>query len=137
MERTTINAPIESVAEGGQVTCRVLSEIEGMAATRQTGLEVIEHGVDPLELGDLPRLAPGHDRRVMRAADRGDRAKAGQAIGKHRITRGQVVLRPGSNRLEGKARRGGQSHAQRAILLSQRDGGQQGTYRADAGFPPE
>jgi hypothetical protein len=54
VKRTQIEAPIESVAESGKVTCRVLSKVEGMVATRQTDFEIAEHGVDPLELLGLP-----------------------------------------------------------------------------------
>jgi len=97
-----------------------------MVATRQAGFEISEHGVDPLELGNVPRLAPGHHRRMMCASGVGNGSEAGQPVGEHRSSRRQRLLRPGDNRLEGAARHRAQSHSQRVILLGQGDGGDNG-----------
>ena len=59
MERTQIEAPVEAVAECGQVTRRVLLKVKGMVATRQTGFEIAEDGVDPLD-----RWKPGSQRQL-------------------------------------------------------------------------
>lgn len=96
VKRTQVETPINAVAEGSQVARRIFLEVEGMEATRQTGLEITEHGVDPLELGNLPRFTSSHDCRAMHAAGLGDRSEAGQAIGEHRTSRGQLLLGPNS-----------------------------------------
>lgn len=50
MKRAQVETPIEAIAERCQVTSGVFGKIEGMVTTRQTGLEITEDGVDPLEL---------------------------------------------------------------------------------------
>src|SRR3546814_16484812 len=61
VERAQVETAIESVAEGSEISRRVLSKVEGMVATGQTGLEIADHGVDQLELGDIHR---SEERRV-------------------------------------------------------------------------
>ena len=48
VERAQVEPPVEAIAERGEVACRVLSKVERMVATRQTGLEIAEDGVDPV-----------------------------------------------------------------------------------------
>src|SRR3546814_20338846 len=78
VERAQVETAIESVAEGSEISRRVLSKVEGMVATGQTGLEIADDGVDLLELGDIPRLASRHDGRAMRTAARAAYGKKGR-----------------------------------------------------------
>jgi len=63
-----IETPIEAVAERRKIASGVLLKVEGMVATRQAGFEIAQNGVDPLELGHLLGLAPGHDGGLVTAA---------------------------------------------------------------------
>jgi hypothetical protein len=49
VERAEIEAPVQPVAKRGKVTYCVLSKVERMVAARQTGFEITEDGIDPLE----------------------------------------------------------------------------------------
>ena len=50
VQRAQIEASVETITERRKVTRGVLSEVKGMVATRQTGFEIAEDGVNPLEL---------------------------------------------------------------------------------------
>ena len=126
VERAQVEPPVEAIAERGEVACRVLSKVERMVATRQTGLEIAEDGVDPLELGNLLGLASCHDGWVMTAAGRCDGSKASQSIGEHHAAWHQMKFRPNGNGLEREPRDGRQPDAQRTILIGQRDGRDEG-----------
>ena len=106
MQRAEVESAVKTVGEGGQISCRVFSEVERMVAAGQTSFEIAEHGVDPMELGQVSWFSSGHDGGLMRAPSRGDSAKAGQSIGKHRTSRGQARSGPVFNRLEAEARYG-------------------------------
>ena len=71
-----------------------------MVTPAQAGLEIAEHGVDPLELGQVLGLSPADDGRLMHAACRGYRSEAGQPIGEHGAARGQMRLRPLADRVQ-------------------------------------
>ena len=126
VERAQIEAPVEAITKRGKVACRVLSKVERMVATRQSGLEITEDGVDPLELRHLLRLAPGNDGRLVTATCLCDSPKAGQSIGEHRAPRCQMIFRPGGHRLERKAGNRCQPDAQRTIRFVQRNGRNEG-----------
>ena len=57
VKRAQIEPTVESVGERGQVSRCIFAEAERMVAAAQNGLEVTEYGVDPLELGQVLRLA--------------------------------------------------------------------------------
>lgn len=126
MERAQIEAPVEAITRHGKVACRVLSKVERMVATQQSGLEIAEGGVDLLELQHLLRLAPGNDGRLVTAACLCDSPKAGQSIGEHRAPRCQMIFRPGGHHLERKAGKRCQPDAQRTIRFAQRNGRNEG-----------
>lgn len=80
VKRMQVETPIKAVAEGSQVARRIILDIESMEASKQNGLEIVEHGVHRLELGQLPRFSSSYDFRVMRAVRLGDRTEPGQAL---------------------------------------------------------
>ena len=57
VKRAQIESAVESIGERGQVSRSIFAEVERMVTAAQTGLEVTEYGVDPLELGQVLRLA--------------------------------------------------------------------------------
>jgi hypothetical protein len=75
-----IEAPVEAVGKGSQVSLAVLSVLEGVERAGQRGLEVAQHGVDPLELGQVLRLEGAHHAGDVNAAGLGDGGEAAQAV---------------------------------------------------------
>lgn len=75
-----VKAAVEPVGKGGQVALGVLAVLQRLEGARQRGLEVSEHGVDPLELWQVPRLERAHHLGHVDAARFGNRSKAPQAI---------------------------------------------------------
>ena len=94
--------------------------------TAEAGLHVAEHGVDPVEHRQLVRLPGADDNRSMGAADIGDTAKAGQAIGDDGARRTEIGAGPGGNRLAGESWQLGEFRAQWMAVLIHGD-------RADEG----
>ncbi len=47
VQRAEIEATVEAIGEGGEVSSRILSEVERMVTATEAGFEVAEHGVDP------------------------------------------------------------------------------------------
>ena len=58
-----------------------------MVATREAGLEIVQDGVDPFELGHVPWLAHGHNRGMLGATGCSDGTNAGKGIGEHSASR--------------------------------------------------
>ncbi len=67
VQRAEIESRLEAVGKCGQVSSGVLSEVECMIATGQTGLDVAEAGVDPLELGQVFWRSSSDDGRLIQA----------------------------------------------------------------------
>src|ERR1700674_5691484 len=103
VQRAEIEATVEAISEGGEVSSRILSEVERMVTAGEAGFEVAQDGVDPLELGQLFRLAPGDNGGLVHATGFGDGAETGQPIREHRTSRCDVSLGPLCDRLERKA----------------------------------
>lgn len=61
MNGAEIEPSVEAVAECTEIAHGIFVEVEGMAATRQAGLEIAKDGVDPAELRHVPRFTPCHD----------------------------------------------------------------------------
>ncbi len=120
MQSAQVKASVEAITERGQVTSRILPEVERMAGAGQAGFEIAENGVDPFELGYLVWLASGHDRGLVATTGLGDRPEAGQSIREYSAGWGKVVFRPCRNRLEGEAGHGRELDAQRASVLTER-----------------
>ena len=67
-----VEAPVEPVGEGSQVGLAVLAVLQRVKRAGQRGLEVAQHGVDPLELGQVLRLEGAHHPGQVDAAGVGD-----------------------------------------------------------------
>ena len=61
VQRPEVESAVEAVGKCGQVAGRILSEGECMVAAGQTGLEIAEDGVDPLEFGQFFWLSSRDD----------------------------------------------------------------------------
>ena len=59
VQGTEVESAVEAVGKSGEISCGISSEVERVATPVQAGFEVVEHGVDPLELkrGARPRRA--------------------------------------------------------------------------------
>ena len=71
---------VEPIGEGAEVGLGVLAVLQRFEGGRHRGLEVAQHGVDPLELGQVPRLECAHHPGHMDAFGFGDCGKAPQAV---------------------------------------------------------
>ena len=61
MQCAQIETPVEPIAERCEITCGIFFKVETVVATRETGLEVAQDGVDPFEFGHLLGLASSYD----------------------------------------------------------------------------
>ena len=93
-----IVAAIEAVLELGEVTRHVFVA-DGVEGAGQTGLEVAEQGVGPLEGGGPDRLLAGpRDDRPMAAPGIGDAAEGVEAVAVDRPGGTQMAHRPAFDR---------------------------------------
>jgi len=58
MQCRQVESAVEAVREGGEVSGRILAEVERVVAAGETGFQIAEHGVDPLKFRKVPRLRP-------------------------------------------------------------------------------
>ena len=72
VQRSQVESAVEAVGESGEIATGILSEAERMLGARQAGLQVAQHGVDPLELGQVVGLSPRHDGGPIDTAGLGD-----------------------------------------------------------------
>ena len=93
-----------------------------MGATGQAGLEVADHGVDPLELRQILWFAPADHRGPVRAIGLGNRCKTGQAVGRYDATRGQRGFGPLRDGVQAEAGDRGELGALRMTVIAERDG---------------
>lgn len=61
-------------------------------AKATVGLEIIQHGVDLLEFGQIVGLSRANDRRLMRSLGLSDGGKARHSVGKYGTPRRQIGL---------------------------------------------
>lgn len=123
MQSFELESAVETIGEGSQVTAGVLSEGECMVTTGETGLEVSEHGVDPLEFGQLFGFSSCHDGGSMSTSGRDDRTETRQSIGQHGAAWRQVTSSPVSDCTEAESGYGRELDAQRMAVLVEGDGG--------------
>ena len=98
-EAAQIEAPVEAIGEGGQVVFSVLAVVQRMEGPGQGRLQIAQHRVDPLELGQVARLEGTHHGGHVRATGVDHRSKATQAIAGHHRARHQAGLGPVANRV--------------------------------------
>ena len=75
-----VEASVEPVGESSQVSLAVLAVLQRVERAGQRGLEVAQHGIDPLELGQVPRLEGAHHPRQVNTACFIDGGKAAQTV---------------------------------------------------------
>ncbi len=85
---------VEPGGEGREVGLGVLAELQCLVGARQRGLEVTQHGVDPLELGQVTPLERPHHFGRVGATRLGNGSKAGQPITEDRRIGQQAGLGP-------------------------------------------
>ncbi len=98
-----VEAPVEPVGKGSQVGLAVPSLLEGVERAGQLGLEVAQHGVDPLELGQVLRLEGAHHAGDVDATGFGDGGEAAQAVAEDDAAGLQACLGPLSDGLGSEA----------------------------------
>ena len=96
-----IEAAVEPVGEASKVVLGVLAVVQGMEGSGQRGLEIAQHGVDPLEAGQVARLEGADHHREVKATGIGHRTEAGQTIAVHAGARCQIGLGPLADRFRG------------------------------------
>jgi len=112
---------IEPIGESAQVHRGVFAKFKRVMRARQTGLQVAQDGIDPLELWQLPGFElPDHERR-MRAAGLSDPGKARQAIGADEGAWRQMGLSSLCDSLARKCRQWAQLEMGRAALFVECD----------------
>jgi hypothetical protein len=98
-----VEALVEPVGKGSKIGLGVLAELQSLEGPSQRGLEVAQHGVDPLELGKVTRLEcadhPGH----VDAARIGDGRKTRQPVAGDNCGGQQAGLGPLGDGLAGEA----------------------------------
>lgn len=118
-----IEASVEAVGEGGEVVGGVLAVVQRVVRARQRGLEIAQHGVDPLELGQVAGREVAHDHGHVDAADIGHSREAIQTVASHERTRLQTGLGPLADGLGREAADHTELDVQRVPLVVERDGG--------------
>ena len=93
-----VEATIEAIAEGSEVVLGILAVLQGVEGAGQAGLEVAEHGVDPLELRQVTRLERADHHRHVHTAGIGDCGEAAQTVAENRGLRRQACLGPLTDR---------------------------------------
>ena len=110
-----VEASVESIREGGEISGRIFSEGKRAVAACKACFEIAQDRVDPLELGHVLGFASGHDGGFVRAAGRSDGAEAGQAVGEDRACLGKMAVSPLLDGLEREAGDRGEFDAAKAL----------------------
>lgn len=118
-----VEATIEPVSDGGQVVLAVLAVPQRVERAGQRGLQIAQHGFDPIELGQVARLEITHHCGQMDAARVGHRCKAPQAVAAHQGARQQSGLGRLANGLGREATDQVELEVQRMPLVVERDSG--------------
>src|SRR5450830_368280 len=116
-----IEPSIESVSEGAEILRCIFSKTEAVVAATQTGLEVSQHRVDPLQLGYILGLTPCHDSAFMSAASLSHGAEACQTIRVDGAASGQTFAGPLCNGFELEARYRAEFYPQGVPLIGEGD----------------
>src|SRR5450631_1908247 len=78
-----VEASVEAVGECTKVAVGVLAVLEGFVGARQHRLEVAQHGVDPLELRQIPGLALADDDHRVSAPGINHRGETSKAVAEY------------------------------------------------------
>ena len=116
-----VEPAIESVSEGAEILRCIFSKAEAVVAATQTGLEVSQHRVDPLQFRHVLGFAPSHHCTFMGAARLGHGAEAGQAIRIDGAACGQAFAGPIGNGFEFEARHWAEFDPQGVPLIGEGD----------------
>ena len=100
-ETAQIEAPVEAISEGVEVVARVLAVLQRMECARQRRLQVAQHRVDPLELGQIARLEATRHQRHVHTLRVSHCRKAAQAIAGRDGYWCQVGPGPFADRIQG------------------------------------
>ncbi len=77
----------------------MLVKVEGVESVADVRFKVPQNSVDPAKLRKIVRVAANSVDRLVAASYRGDRAKAGQAIGENGTAGSQVISGPSGDSL--------------------------------------
>ncbi len=94
-----VEAAVESVGVGSQVGLAMLAVLHCVKRAGQRGFEFAQHGVDPLELGQVLRLDGAHHPGQVNAAGVGDGSESAQAIADDDAAGRQAGFGPLADRL--------------------------------------
>lgn len=96
---TQVESVVETIGERTEVGLGVLAVLQRLEGARQHGFEVSQHGVDPLELGQVPRFERSHHLGLVNAPGFGDCGEAPQTVAVDDGLGLQAGLGPMGNRL--------------------------------------
>lgn len=121
-----IESAIKPVGKSAKILLCVLSKSKAVVTADQTGLEVSQHCVDPLQLGHILGFAPSHDCAFMGAAFLSHCAEAGQAIRIDGAASSQAFSGPICDGFKLEARYRAEFDSQGVALIGERDSGDKG-----------
>src|SRR5674476_717756 len=127
-ERLEIESTVEPVGKSAKILRCIFSKAKAVVAATQTGLEVAQHRVDPLQLGYILGLAPCHDSAFMGASGLGHSAEARQAIRIDGAASSKAFAGPICNGFELEARHRAELDTQRVAFISEGDSGDKGHF---------
>lgn len=117
-QRLEIKSTVEAIGKSAQVLLRVLAKAKAVVAATQTGFEVAQHRVDPLQLRHVHGLASSYHSAVVGAACFRHSAETGQPIGVDGAARGQILTGPLRDGFELEPRHRTELDAQRVALIT-------------------
>ncbi len=123
-----VNAPVEAVAKSSEVGAGVFCIVQRVISPGQAGFEIAQHGVDPLELRQVARLAAAGDMGGMGAAGLRHGAEAGQAVRQHFASGREMLERPVLDRRGGEPLDGRELDEQGAALRVHRHRRNEGDF---------
>jgi hypothetical protein len=117
-----METPVKPINKRTEVTSSVFGEIERMVSAAQTGFEIAQNRVDPVEFRQVLGLATTCDDGPVLAARIGYTGKTAQAIGSDYTTWREVFVSPVDNRFARKTRNRCHFNIQRSAFGSERNG---------------
>jgi hypothetical protein len=124
---TQVEPVVEAIGEGTEVGLGVLAVLQRLEGARHHCLEVSQHGLDPLELGQVPMLQRSHHLGLVNAAGLGDCSEAPQSVAGDNNLGLQTGFSPMDNRLECEAPDDAELNVLRLACGVHRHGGNEGS----------